>query len=330
MASYQPPFSISNPMVALVSRISEKLGQISNFQEFESRPHLRRNNRIRSIHSSLAIEANSLSFDAVRGVIDGKTVLGPGREIQEVKNAFQAYEQVGQVDPYSLLDLKKVHGIMTHLLIEESGVFRRGEEGVFDGDRCIFMAPPAWNVPSLMENLFGWMRTASKEIHPLILSSVFHYEFVFIHPFADGNGRMARLWQTVLLSAWNPVFQYLPIESSIHTYQSDYYEAISQCHSAGNSNFFIEFMLGMIDETLDAALTQARSIQAGSSIYVARLLEVMEPGVPYTAAQILDLLKLKSKETLRRHYINPALENGLVVMGIPDKPTSRNQTYRRA
>ena len=329
MLNYIPPYTISNRIIDMVSRISEKLGQISNYREFESRPHLRRNNRIRSIHSSLAIEANSLSLDDVRGVIDGKTVLGPQKEIQEVKNAFLAYEQVGKVDAYSLEDLKRVHGIMTYLTVEESGVFRHGEEGVFDGDRCIFMAPPAKNVPDLMDNLFRWMRIASEEIHPLILSSVFHYEFVFIHPFADGNGRMARLWQTILLATWNPVFQYLPIESRIHEYQSEYYEAIAQCHSAGNSNIFIEFMLEKIVESLDMVLKQARTSSDFASVYVGRLLSVMEHDVPYTATQIMSRLNLKSKETLRKHYINPALEMGLIIMGVPDKPTSRNQTYIR-
>ena len=178
-----------------------------------------------------------------------------------------------------------------------------------------------------MDNLFKWMRSASKEIHPLILSSVFHYEFVFIHPFADGNGRMARLWQTLLLSEWNSVFQYLPIESRIQEFQSDYYEAIARCHSAGNSDFFIEFMLDKIKETLDLALMQARSSNAYLSEYVRRLLIAMEHDVPYTAAQIMMTLHLKSKETLRKNYINPALEMGLIVMGIPDKPTSKNQTY---
>ena len=329
MKKYVPPFTITNRMLFLVSQISEKLGQISNYREFGSRPHLRRNNRIRSIHSSLAIEANSLTLDAVRGVIDGKTVLGPQREIQEVKNAFLAYEQIGEADPFSLGDLKRVHGIMTHLPVEESGVFRCGEEGVFDGDRCIFMAPPAINVPNLMDNLFDWMRSASQEVHFLILSSVFHYEFVFIHPFADGNGRMARLWQTILLAQWNPVFRYLPIESSIHAYQSDYYAAIAQCHSMGHSNIFIEFMLEKISDSLDLVLKQASNANDFTSSYVLRLLSVMESGIPYTAAQMLSMLELKSKETLRKHYINPALDSGLIIMGLPDKPTSRNQTYIR-
>ena len=329
MEKNRPPFSISNRMVALVSQISEKLGQISNYRAFETKPHLRRNNRIRSIHSSLAIEANSLSLDAVRGVIDGRTVIGPQREIQEVKNAYRAYEALDKFDPYSLEDLKRMHGIMTYLTVDESGAFRHGEEGVFDGERCIFMAPPARFVPDQMAALFQWMRSAEGDVHPLILSSVFHYEFVFIHPFADGNGRMARLWQTALLAKWNPVFQYLPIESRIQAFQTAYYDAISRCHSAGNSDAFIEFMLPMIDETLDAAKTQASAEGASVSEYVRRMLGVMEYEEPYTAARIMAMLGLKSKETLRKNYINPALEAGLIVMGLPDKPTSRNQVYIR-
>ncbi len=192
--SYQPPFTITNRMLMLVAEIAEKTGRISHYKSFESKPHLRRNNRIRSIHSSLAIEANSLSLDEVRGVIAGKTVHGPEKEIQEVKNAYQAYDMLGRFDPYDIAALKQLHGVMTHLTVQESGVFRSGNEGVFKGDRCIFMAPPSHLVPDQMDELFRWMREASATVHPLILSSMFHYEFVFIHPFSDGNGRMARLW----------------------------------------------------------------------------------------------------------------------------------------
>ncbi|HOG00988.1 MAG TPA: Fic family protein [Clostridia bacterium] len=327
MASYQPPFTITNDMVRLVSEVAEKIGRLDRYQSLDAKPHLRRNNRIRSIHSSLAIEANSLSIDAVRGVIDGKTVIGPEKEIQEVKNAYKAYDELGKFDPFSIDELKRLHGIMTYLTVDESGQFRHGEEGVFDGGRCIFMAPPAMRVPGLMEDLFSWMKQARGDVHPLILSSVFHYEFVFIHPFADGNGRMARLWQTSLLCEWNPIFQYLPIESRVHAFQSEYYEAISKCHSEGSSNTFIVFMLEKISETLDLYLQQASSGDAQLSDYVRRLLDVMEYDVPYTAKRIMELLSLKSKETLRKHYINPALEMGLIVISIPDKPTSRNQTY---
>lgn len=324
---YEPPFTISNKMLMLVAQISEKIGRISNYRNFESKPHLRRNNRIRSIHSSLAIEANSLSLDEVKGVISGKTVFGPQKEIQEVKNAYQAYDMIGNFDPFSVDDLKKLHGIMTLLTVQESGVFRSGNEGVFKGNRCIFMAPPPNLVPGQIKDLFNWLRAAANTVHPLILSSIFHYEFVFIHPFADGNGRMARLWQTALLSAWNPVFQYLPLESRIHEFQDEYYAAIADCHSAGQSDTFIEFMLDKINLTLDWALTQITGEDAYLSEHIRRLLNVMEYDVPYTAAQIMSALGLKSKENLRKLYINPALEKGLIVMSIPDKPTSRNQTY---
>ena len=324
---YEPPFTISNRMVTLVSEISEKIGRISNYREFESKPYLRRNNRIRSIHSSLAIEANSLSLDEVRSVIHGKTVIGPEKEIQEVKNAYRAYDQIGHFDPYSLDDLLALHGIMTHLTVDESGVFRYGEEGVFRDGVCIFIAPLPKFVPKLMRNLFDWMTVAKNDVHPLILSSVFHYEFVFIHPFADGNGRMARLWQTALLTEWNPIFQYLPLESRIQAFQQAYYDAISGCHSAGNSDAFILFMLEKINETVGLALQQAKAPDGYLSAYVRRLLDVMEYDVPYTATQIMQALHLKSKEALRKNYLNPALEQGLIRMTIPDKPTSRNQTY---
>ncbi len=326
---YTPPFTITNQMLILVAEIAEKTGRVSNYRSFEARPHLRRNNRIRSIHSSLAIEANSLSLDEVRGVIVGKTVLGPQREIQEVRNAYQAYDMIGRFDPCSIADLKELHGVMTHLTVQESGVFRSGNEGVFKGGRCIFMAPPPHLVPGQMEALFRWMRDAAQTVHPLILSSVFHYEFVFIHPFADGNGRMARLWQTALLTDWNPVFQYLPLESRIHEFQEEYYEAIADCHSVGRSDTFVEFMLDKINLTLDWALAQLSSEDAYLSVQVRHLLDVMEYDTPYTAAQIMAALGLKSKENLRKLYLGPALEMGLIVMGLPDKPTSRNQTYRK-
>ena len=326
MENYIPPFSITNTMLSLVADIAEKTGRITNYRSFETKPYLRRNNRIRSIHSSLAIEANSLSLDEVKSVIDGKTVIGPEKDIQEVKNAYQAYDMLGKFDPYSISDLKKLHGIMTYLTVQDSGVFRTHNEGVFNGDVCIFMAPPPQFVPGQMQALFDWMRKARQTVHPLILSSVFHYEFVFIHPFSDGNGRMARLWQTALLSEWNPAFQYLPLESRIHEFQDGYYNAISQCHGNGNSDAFIEFMLDKINLTLDRALKQISEKDAYLTGAVQNLMEVMEYDVPYTATQLMTRLGLKSKDNFRKLYLNPALEKGLIVMSIPDKPTSRNQT----
>ena len=236
---------------------------------------------------------------------------------------------LGKFDPFSLRDLQKLHGIMTYLTVQESGVFRTHNEGVFNGDVCIFMAPPPQFVPDQMRALFGWMREGKKNVHPLILSSVFHYEFVFIHPFSDGNGRMARLWQTALLSEWNPLFQYLPLESRIHEFQDGYYDAIAACHVAGNSTAFVEFMLDKINLTLDWALEQVSDKDAYLTEAVQKLLDAMEYDVPYTAAQLMEHLDLKSKANFRKLYLLPALEKNLIVMGIPDKPTSRNQTYIR-
>ena len=329
MSKNAPPFSVTNTMLTLVAEIAEKTGRITSYRSFETKPYLRRNNRIRSIHSSLAIEANSLSVDEVRSVINGRTVIGPEKEIQEVKNAYQAYDMLGKFDPYSLKDLQKLHGIMTYLTVQESGVFRSHNEGVFNGDVCIFMAPPPQLVPEQMRSLFEWMNAVKGIVHPLILSSVFHYEFVFIHPFSDGNGRMARLWQTALFSEWNPVFQYLPLESRIHEYQDGYYDAIAACHAAGNSDTFIEFMLDKINLTLDWALEQVSEKDSWLSEYVQKLLDTMEYDVPYTAAQLMTALGLKSRDSFRKNYLTPALEKDLIVMGIPEKPTSRNQTYIR-
>lgn len=324
---YQPPYQINNEMLGLVAEISTKLGQILHYQDLSAYPRLRRNNRIESIHASLAIEANSLPLNSVRDVIAGKTVVGPEHEIKEVKNAYTAYEELTSINPYSMQDLLRIHGIMTAGLIKESGRFRSGEEGVFANGHCIFMAPPARLVPKEMANLFNWLQKESKSLQPLLLSSIFHYELVFIHPFADGNGRMARLWQTALLKQWQPIFTYLPIENQIYKYQSEYYEAISQSHRAGASIPFIVFMLKMINEVLDDLM--AKDILAESNEYIKRLLSVMEYDIPYKAKELQEKLGLKSTAGLKRNYLEPAMKEGLIAMTLPDKPTSRNQKYYR-
>lgn len=327
MGKYKPPFEITNQVLSDVASISEKIGHVTTIGQMENRPHLRKNNRIKSIHSSLRIEANSLSLNQVRDVINGKLVLGEQKEIQEVKNAYMAYEQISQIDPYSMKDLKKFHGIMTKYIIEESGDFRRGEEGVFNGQECIFMAPPAKLVPHLMNELFDWMREAADEVHPLILSSVFHYEFVFIHPFSDGNGRMARLWHTAILAKWKPMFEYIPIESQIEKFQNEYYDIIARCHVDGESTHFIEFMLSQIDKVLDELCAQMDGNSGQLTEYVKKLLEIMEYDIPYTSHALMEKLGLRSREGFRRNYLRPAIELNLVRMTIPDKPNSRNQQY---
>ena len=275
------------------------------------------------------IEANSLSLGQVRDVINGRLVLGEQKEIQEVKNAYAAYESLSEINPYSIKDLKKFHGIMTKYLVEEYGEFRHGEEGVFNGDECIFMAPPAQYVPQLMEELFAWMKEVAREIHPLILSSIFHYEFVFIHPFSDGNGRMARLWHTAILYRWKPIFEYIPIESQIEKFQDDYYEAIAKCHVAGESTLFIEFMLAQVDKILDEITVQVDEDNEQLTEYIKKLLGVMEYDVPYTSNTLMEKLGLKSREGFRKNYLRPALDLQMIEMTIPDKPNSRNQRYRK-
>lgn len=329
MSGYIPPYTISNKMFELVSEISEKVGRITSHKELESKPHLRRNNRIRSINSSLKIEANSLSLSDVRDVINGHLVLGDQKEIQEVKNAYVAYEKIPEIDPTSISDLKRIHGILTYRTARESGVFRKGDEGVLSGSECIFVAPPPHMVNELMRDLMQWVKENEGVIHPLILSAIFHYEFVFIHPFADGNGRMARLWHTVLLYRWRSVFEYIPLESQIERFQNEYYDAIAVCHTKDNSDIFIEFMLDMINQMLDEVVLQVNRSNSEVSEYVKRMLAVMEYEVPYTSNSIMEALGLKSKETLRKNYINPAMELGLIKMTLPDKPNSRNQRYAK-
>ena len=328
MGGYKPPFTITNKILSYVSSISEKIGRITATSNLEAKPHLRRNNRIKSIHSSLKIEANSLTLGQVRDVINGKAVLGEQKEIQEVKNAYAAYEHLSEIDPYNIRHLKQFHEIMTKYLMEGSGEFRSGEEGVFNGGQCIFMAPPARFVPQLMDELFAWMKEAQEYVHPLILSSAFHYEFVFIHPFSDGNGRMARLWHTAILSKWKPIFEYIPIESQIEKFQGEYYEAISGGHVAGESTIFIEFMLSQIDKILDIS-AQASEKNGYLPETVQKLLEVMEYDVPYTGNALMERLGLKAKEGFRRNYLRPAVEMNLIQRTIPDKPNSRNQRYVR-
>ena len=328
MEHYVPPFQITNIMLDKISSIMKKIGKLDNYKDLNKMPILRRNNRIKSIHSSLAIEANSLSYDQVKDVIDGKLVIGSKNEIQEVKNAYNAYLKIGEVDPYNIKDLKEIHGIMTYLTIDESGKFRSGNEGVFDENgNCIHICPSPSEIDSLMNDLFKWMIENKKNIHPLILSSVFHYEFVFIHPFSDGNGRTVRLWQNVILSNWEKIFEYVPIESEIMKYQEKYYSSIRNCNLKGESTEFIEFILKMIDEVLDGIVIGVSDQINHVSSYVKKLLDVMESGIPYTTQELMEMLDMKSRVSFRENYLLPALKNGLVKMSYPDSPTSKNQTY---
>lgn len=329
MDRYCQPFTITNEMLSLVSSIMEKIGRIDSFDNLSKLPVLRKQNRIKSIHSSCAIEANSLSLDQVTDVINGINVVGPLKDIQEVQNAIEAYEQIEKIDPLKEENIKRIHGIFGNKVVLMPGKYRTGNEGVSDeAGNVIFVAPPPLMVPSLMGDLFDWINKEYKNISPLIVSSVFHYEFVFIHPFSDGNGRTARYWQNALLGKWKNIFYWLPLENQIHKYQNKYYEAISKSHINGDSNEFILFMLSMIDKTLDELLRDAVDEKYSYSAYVNKLLKTLKSNIWYSANEILAKLGLKSKETLRKNYLNPAIEKGLLTLEFPDKPTSKNQRYK--
>ena len=323
---YKPPFSITNNMLSKVISITEKISKLGNYNSLKRMPILRKNNQIKSIHSSLKIEANSLSLVQVKDVIEGKKVIGSEKEIQEVKNAYKAYGLMKEFDGFNEKDLLRAHSILTKFIEEDAGKYRNHPEGVISGDKVIFIAPPENLVPSLMKDLFEWLN-GDTETHILIKSCIFHYEFAFIHPFSDGNGRTVRLWQNVLLMRRNPLFEYIPIESQIEKYQKEYYDSISECNRNGNSNVFIEFMLKMIDEVLDEILISSVNESKNISDQVNKLLNCMEYDIPYSANEIMNRLKIKSKETLRNSYLNPAIENGLIKMTLPDKPNSKNQKY---
>ena len=246
---YTPPFTITDEILRLVSEISERVGELNvMLGERMPSPMLRKENQIKTIHSSLAIEHNSLSLQQVTDVINGKHVLGAPNEIQEVKNAVQAYQLMQSLDAFQEKDLLRAHGLMMADLVDNAGRYRKGGIGVFAGEQCIHMAPPADNVPFLMADLFEWISTT--DTHPLVSSCVFHYEFEFIHPFMDGNGRMGRYWQTMLLSRWKGIFAWLPVETIVKQHQQDYYDAIAQSDSQGNSTIFITFMLRCILQTI--------------------------------------------------------------------------------
>lgn len=251
--SYEPPFKITSKAINLISQISEKIGEISTLENTERTVQLRKKNRIRTIHSSLAIENNSLTIEQITAIIEGKRVLGPPNEIQEVKNAVQAYELLLNLNPYKQNDLLKAHQLMMNDLVKHNGKYRKGGVGIFDGKGVVHVAPPADRVPFLMNDLFDWLK--SSDAHPLIKSCVFHYEFEFIHPFEDGNGRMGRLWQTVILTEWKPIFAWLPIETLIKENQKLYYKALGISDSNADSTEFIEFMLSIILKTIKEIIT---------------------------------------------------------------------------
>ena len=247
---YIPPFTVSTEAINLIAEISAQIERYAIRLEQTDGLLLRKANRIKTIHSSLAIEGNTLSEGDVRDIIDGKNVVAPIKQIQEVKNAIATYELYPKLDPFCVKDLLKAHGIMMQALVNDAGQFRRGGVGVYSENGLVHMAPPAERVPLLMNDLFAWLKSSKDNL--LIRSCVFHYEFEFIHPFIDGNGRMGRLWQSLILGKLHPLFEHLPVENMVYSNQQSYYDAITASTNAGQSGPFIDFMLREIYNTLKA------------------------------------------------------------------------------
>ena len=262
MRNTKPPFEITNQMIHDVAKIAELVGKLDLDHWLSANPTLRRSNRIRTIHGSLAIEQNALSLEQVTAVLNGKHVLAPPKDIAEVKNAYEIYERLDELDPYSVEDLLTAHGVLTQGLVEKSGMFRTRPVGVVDNEGQVlhFGTLPQY-VPDLVMELLEWVKTS--DVHMLIRSCVFHYELELIHPFADGNGRMGRLWHTLLLFQWNPVFAWLPVESIIHARQQAYYDAINASNEAGESTAFVEFMLSAIQASLIEAVEMSDVMRDG-------------------------------------------------------------------
>ena len=291
---YTPPFLISADAINLIAEIAAQTERYAIRLEQAGGLHLRKANRIKTIHSSLAIEGNTLSENEVRDIINGKTVVAPIKEIQEVKNAIQTYELFDSLNPFEIKDLLKAHGVMMAALTDDAGRFRRGNVGVFSEKGLVHMAPPADRVPLLMDNLFTWLRTAKD--HLLIRSCVFHYEFEFIHPFSDGNGRMGRLWQSLLLSKFHPLFQYLPVENMVFANQQAYYEAIAASTQAGQSGPFIDFMLHDILMTLkshqgEPIVKKGEEVPNKIPNKIPNKWKEQYPEIPIQAWNVLDMIR---------------------------------------
>ena len=312
MNQYQPPFKITSKVIDYISRISEKIGEINSLENSPHQVKLRKENRIKTIHSSLAIENNSLTIEQITAIIDGKRVLGSPNEIQEVKNAIQAYELLLMLNPYEEKDLLKAHSLMMQDLVSNNGKYRNEGVGIFDGNQVVHLAPPADRVPLLMADLFNWLETS--DVHPLIKSCVFHYEFEFIHPFQDGNGRIGRLWQTVILKEWKEVFAWIPVETLIKENQSEYYNALNSSDKEADSSSFIEFMLSLLLKTIEEIIETEKKVTAKVSVKVTvnqqKILDVIKENPFVTQEELAQIIGLSRKSIVQN--MKKMQENGLL------------------
>jgi Fic family protein len=341
--SKTPPYTRTARILKLVAEICLNLGRHAAQLEKWNTPRLRRINNIRSIHASLAIENNTLTLEQVTDVIEGKTVWGPPGEIQEVKNAFAAYKKLSQWNATASADLLEAHALMMNILATDAGHFRSRGVGVFRGKEVVHMAPPADRVPWLIEDLFSWLKTTDE--HPLVAACVFHYEFEFIHPFSDGNGRIGRLWQTKILQQWEPIFGGIPVETIVHARQQAYYEALNSANTSSSSTPFIEFMLEALLEDIKKMVRKSINSVEKNKAKTTNTDQVTDQVSDQVTDQVkrliialngneMQLVELKKKlhlthgPTFRENYLNPALLLGLIERTDPASPRSPKQRYR--
>ena len=304
-APYAPPLTLTPALLSQVASIAEALGRWSARQDALPSPRLRRENRIHTIQASLAIEQNSLSLEQVTALFDGQRVIGPARDIQEVRNAITAYDALPRWDPSNPQHLLEAHGLLMAGLIDAPGRFRSGGVGIYRGDQLVHMAPPAARVPDLVNDLLAWL--AASAWHPLLVSCVAHYELEFIHPFTDGNGRLGRLWQTLILSRWNPLLAWLPIEEVIRSRQQGYYESLGQADQLGDLEPFVAYQLEAIHDALRSEMSSEMSSEIGAT-----------PGTAIDAVILRDLASeptLSARRLAERLQLSPrAVEKHLAAL----------------
>ncbi|MEN9306172.1 MAG: hypothetical protein RL173_104 [Fibrobacterota bacterium] len=314
---YTPPYTLTPTIVRLLADAAEAVGRLMGEQDRVA-PRLRKENRIRTIQATLQIEQNTFSLEQVTAILEGKRVRGSQREILEVKNASNAYQKLSGWNPASRKDLLEAHRVLMEGLVEHPGRFRSKGVGVVQGSKVVHMAPPAMRVPALVDDLLEWSKKTKE--HPLVASCVLHYELEFIHPFADGNGRLGRLWQTLALSKWKPVFADLSLESVIRDHQESYYASLGASDKAADCAPFIEFLLGAIVQTLTPQVAPQVTPQ------VAALLKALGSR-ELDRAHLQEKLGLSDRKSFRALYLAPAMEQGLVEFTLPDAPNSRLQKY---
>jgi len=324
--SYQPPFRISDEIVDLLAQISHALGKLDYLQYSPQAVELRKISRIKTITGTLQIEGNTLSEKQITAVLEGKTVLAPMREISEAQGAILLYQKADSFDYQNQNHLLQAHRLLMEGLLNHAGQYRNQAVGVHGAEGMTHIAPPASRVSGLMAELFGWLNHTTT--HPLISSSVFHYEFEFIHPFEDGNGRMGRFWQYLILNHWNPVFSLVPVENMIKNRQQEYYQALQQAGEIGESTVFITYMCQVISDAITSLQLYSDQANDHVSDQVQRLLTVLSDNWLSTT-EIMGLLNLSHKPTFRKNYLEPALKLKLIEMRFPDSPRSPKQKYRK-